>query len=61
MRGWFLRKLIPGAYLKDTELGGSYWVVPESALKDFEPPKPGPVPKAKASKAARKSSRKPKG
>jgi hypothetical protein len=46
-RGWLLRRLIPGAYLKETGLGDSYWLVPESALKDFVPPKSGPVPKSK--------------
>jgi len=46
VRGWLLRRLFPGAYLKETELGDSYWLVPESALKDFMPPKPGPVPKS---------------
>lgn len=52
VRGWLLRQLIPGAYLKETELGDSYWLVPESALKNFVPPKPGPVPKAKSNGAA---------
>ena len=46
VRGWLMRRLLPGAYLQETELGDSYWLVPESALKDFVPPKPGPVPKA---------------
>jgi hypothetical protein len=46
VRGWLLRGLFPSAELKKTELGDSYWIVPESALKDFEPPKPGPVPKS---------------
>jgi len=47
VRGWLSRRLLTGAYLQKTELGDSYWLVPESALKDFVPPKPGPVPKAK--------------
>ena len=51
VRGWLLRRLIPGAVLKETGLGNSYWVVPESALKNFVPPKPGPVPKAKQAEA----------
>jgi hypothetical protein len=57
VRGWLVRGLLPGAYLKESELGDSYWLVPESALKDFTPPKPGPTPKAKPApvKAARKS------
>ncbi len=46
VRGWLLRGELPGAYLQKTELGNSYWLVPESTLKDFVPPKPGPVPKA---------------
>lgn len=47
VRGWLLRGELPGAYLQKTELGDSYWLVPESALKDFGPPKPGPKPKPK--------------
>ena len=47
VRGWLARRLLAGAYLQKTGLGDSYWLVPESALKDFVPPKPGPVPKAK--------------
>ncbi len=46
VRGWLLRGLFPTAELRKTELRDSYWLVPESALKDFEPPKPGPVPKS---------------
>ncbi len=45
VRGWLLRRLFPGARLEETGLGTSYWVVPESDLKGFEPPKPGPKPK----------------
>jgi hypothetical protein len=55
-RAWFLNGIIPGAYMKETELG-SYWVVPESALADFVPPKPGPKPKA-TKKAYKKVSKK---
>jgi hypothetical protein len=58
VRGWLLRKLLPGAYLKETELGDSYWLVPESALKDFVPPKPGPAPKAKADETANRAAKK---
>jgi hypothetical protein len=62
-RGWLNRKLIPGARLEESPLGDSYWLVPESALKNFQPPKPGPrvktkPPAAGAQKAARRSSRK---
>jgi hypothetical protein len=46
VRGWLKRRLFPGAFLKETGLGDSYWVIPESALLNFVPPKPGPVPKA---------------
>lgn len=52
-RGWFLRRLVPGAYLKETELG-SYWVVPERALKGFSKPRPGPAPKANANGRGKK-------
>ena len=62
VRGWLLRGLFPSAELKKTELGDSYWIVPESALKDFVPPKPGPVPKTPkvllAEKAAKKGGKK---
>lgn len=47
VRGWLLRGLFPGAELKRTELGDSYWIVPEADVKTFTPPRPGPVPKAK--------------
>jgi hypothetical protein len=59
-RGWLNRKLIPGARLEESPLGDSYWLVPESALKDFTPPQPGPKPKPKPAepKPARRSSRK---
>jgi hypothetical protein len=57
-RGWLTRQLIPGARLVETGLGDSYWVVPESALKDFTPPKPGPVPKPKAAEKTSRRSRK---
>jgi hypothetical protein len=49
VRGWLMRGLLPDATLKQTEVG-SYWSIPESALKNFVPPKPGPVPKKKGSK-----------
>jgi predicted site-specific integrase-resolvase len=45
VRGWLMRGLLPGALMKQTEVG-SYWSIPESTLKNFVPPKPGPVPKA---------------
>jgi hypothetical protein len=57
-RGWLLRGLFPGARLKQTDLGDSYWVVPESAVKDFTPPKPGPVPKSAAKVPAKRRAKK---
>lgn len=57
VRGWLLRKLIPGAELRESGLGDSYWIVPESALKNFTPPKPGPVPKAKQTEQKSKRTR----
>jgi hypothetical protein len=49
-RAWCLNGTLPGAYLKETELG-SFWVVPESRLAHFEPPKPGPKPADTAKRA----------
>jgi hypothetical protein len=51
-RGWLNRRLLPGARLEETELGDSYWIVPESALAGFVLPKPGPVPKSKTDGSA---------
>lgn len=60
VRGWLVRGLFPNAVLKETELGDSYWLVPERDLTNFVPPKPGPVPKAKAAeKTPRKSRKRP--
>ena len=57
-RGWLHRRLFPGAQLKHSELGVPYWAVPESALKSFTPPRPGPVPKAKDNGATKKATKK---
>lgn len=54
VRGWLLRGLFPNATLKETELGDSYWLVPERDLAGFEPPRPGPKPKTKANATATK-------
>ncbi len=43
-RGWLLRGRFAGAELRQSELGQPYWVAPEGAVKNFVPPKPGPVP-----------------
>lgn len=53
-RAWFLQGIVPRAVLKETELG-SYWVVPESALADFIPPKVGRPQKPKTEKQGKKS------
>jgi hypothetical protein len=45
-RGWLLRGRFAGAELRESELGQPYWVAPEASVKDFEPPRPGPVPKS---------------
>jgi Helix-turn-helix domain len=47
VRLWARSGRFPGAELKESELGVSYWLIPEDALKDFEKKKPGPVPGAK--------------
>lgn len=61
-RGWLLRGRFAGAELRESELGQPYWVAPESSVDNFTPPKPGPVPKAKAAAAKpARSSRKKKG
>lgn len=57
VRGWLLRRLFPNATLKETELGDSYWLVPERDLAGFVPPRPGPKPKT-ANKPSQRSSRK---
>jgi hypothetical protein len=49
-RAWCLNGTLPGASLKETELG-SFWVVPENKLTNFVPPKPGPKPKVKKTAA----------
>ena len=46
---------IAGAELRQSELGQPYWVAPEGSLKDFTPPKPGPVPKAKPEAGAKRA------
>ena len=51
---WLKRGLVPGATLEETP-GGSYWQIPESALK-MERPKAGRKPKADAAKSGAKKS-----
>jgi len=56
-RGWLLRGRFAGAELRESELGQPYWVAPEASVKDFEPPKPGPVPKSAPSTEKRATGR----
>ncbi len=51
-RGWLLRGRLAGAELRQSELGQSYWVAPEASVKNFVPPRPGPVPQAKPGTAS---------
>ncbi len=44
-RSWLLQGLFPGAVLRESEVGVSYWVAPKSTVHAFVPPKRGPVPK----------------
>lgn len=46
VRLWCNRKLFPNAERIDTPNGG-YWLIPESDLKNFTPPKLGRIPKPK--------------
>jgi hypothetical protein len=57
-RGWLLRGRFAGAELRQSELGQPYWVAPESSVKDFTPPKPGPAPKAAKTPAKRRARKK---
>ena len=43
---WIKNRKFPNAELIKSPIG-EYWVVPESDLNNFIPPKPGPVPKQK--------------
>ena len=45
-RAWFLQGLVPDAPLKQTELG-PVWIVSESALNGFVPPRAGRPPKGR--------------
>jgi excisionase family DNA binding protein len=47
VRVWCKRGLFPHAELKETPFG-SGWLIPESDVENFEPPKMGRPPKAKA-------------
>jgi len=53
-RGWLLRGRFTGAELRESELGQPYWVAPETSVKTFVPPRPGPVPKAKPEQNGKK-------
>jgi predicted site-specific integrase-resolvase len=41
VRRWCARGLLPGAVKEGSKYRG-YWLIPESALEGFKPPKPGP-------------------
>lgn len=55
VRLWARSGRFPGAELKETDFGVSYWVIPEDALERFEKEKPGPKPSAKKSPARKKA------
>ncbi|MGH9824023.1 MAG: helix-turn-helix domain-containing protein [Blastocatellia bacterium] len=46
---WVMAGIFPGATREETRVG-SYWLIPESALKGFEKPKRGRPPKKLAGK-----------
>jgi excisionase family DNA binding protein len=48
---WCRQGRFPSARLEDSPLG-SYWVIPESDLKDFELPKRGRTPKSEGARAS---------
>ena len=50
VRLWARSGRLPGAELKESEFGVSYWVIPESALEGFEKQKPGPIAGVKKGK-----------
>ena len=58
VRLWARSGRFPGAELKETEFGVSYWVIPEDALAGFEKEKPGPKPGAKKKAESSKRGRK---
>jgi hypothetical protein len=47
VRKWCARGLFPRAYMHETPLG-ALWMIPERDLKEFQPPRMGRPPKAKA-------------
>ncbi len=51
VRAWCNKGLFPNATRHETP-AGSYWLIPESALSDFQQPQPGRPPKPKADKAS---------
>lgn len=46
VRAWLLKGLFPNAKLEET-IAGSIWLIPESDLENFEPPKVGRPPQEK--------------
>lgn len=58
VRLWCQRGLLPNAYVRK-ESRGDVWIIPESDLKEFEPPKKTGRPrKVEASQPARPSRKK---
>jgi excisionase family DNA binding protein len=55
VRKWCKRGLFPNAYMHETPLG-ALWLIPESDVKNFQPPTMGrpPKPKEEAEKSAAK-------
>jgi hypothetical protein len=47
VRLWARSGRFPGAELKESEFGVSYWLIPEESLSGFEKEKPGPKPGTK--------------
>jgi excisionase family DNA binding protein len=48
IRTWLKKGRFPGAHLEETPLG-SYWLIPDTAVKEFELKKAGRPPKKKES------------
>lgn len=56
VRKWCKRGLFQHAYLHETPLG-ALWMIPESDLENFDPPKMGRPPKAKEEKSSKENKR----
>ena len=47
VRLWARSGRFPGAELRESDFGVSYWLIPESSLSGFAKEKPGPKPGSK--------------